>query len=338
MRLVERVLSGACVAPPPVWLMRQAGRYLPEYRALRARYGGFLDLCYSPHGACAATLQPISRFDFDAAIIFSDILVVPHALGIPVEFTEAGPKLRRLETAQDCMSVSDTLDAAIIGKVYEALSLTRSKLSADKSLFGFAGAPWTLACYLCSGQGSQDYLPTRQMAYCAREAFAALIEKLTHAVTTYLIGQAKAGADCLQIFDSWSGILPKTEFDAWCFAPVQKIVAGVKAACPDTKLILFSRTDTATLMRLAQIDGLDGLSVSTSADMAVLAASAPKTLALQGNLDPILLACGGQCLQEETLKLKALAKTHPLIFNLGHGILPQTPIAHVAEMLEILRS
>jgi uroporphyrinogen decarboxylase len=331
------VLSGRRQAIPPVWMMRQAGRYLPEYRELRARAGSFLNLCFSPEMAAEATLQPIRRFGFDAAIIFSDILVVPQALDRAVRFEAGeGPRLDPLGAA-DIGGLRNELDLAVLAPVYEALRLTRQSLDPAVTLIGFCGAPWTVATYMVAGRGTPDQAPARLMAYRDPTAFARLIDVLVAASVHHLVEQLKAGADAVQIFDTWAGILPPTEFDRWCVGPARQIVTQVRQQVPDARVVGFPRGAGGSLARYVERVPVDGISIDWTAEPAFIRERIQSRVAVQGNLDPLALVAGGAALDRAVDDVLASYGAGRLIFNLGHGILPETPIAHVEQMLRRVR-
>ena len=332
------VLSGDREAVPPVWLMRQAGRYLPEYRAVREKAGGFLDLCFNPELAADVTLQPVRRFGFDAAILFSDILVVPLALGRKVEFLVGeGPKLEPLTDAAGLATLRATIDPAIVGKVYETVQRVKSALDDKTTLIGFCGAPWTVATYMVAGEGTPDQAPARMFAYRDPDTFARLIDYLALASIDYLVGQLQAGAECVQIFDTWAGVLPQTEFERWSIAPTRKIVDGVRARVPGARIIGFPRGVGSKLWRYVKDTGVDAVGLDWMQGL-IYARDHIQTLKpVQGNVDPLALLAGGAALDREVDAVMAALSGGPFIFNLGHGILPQTPIAHVERMLKRVR-
>jgi uroporphyrinogen decarboxylase len=321
--------------------MRQAGRYLPEYRELRKQAKSFLDFCYKPEMAIEATLQPIRRFGFDASIVFSDILTIPDALGRNVRFLEGeGPAMDPIEDPAVVATLAGRYDPRVLAPVYEAVRGLRAALPADTALIGFCGAPWTVATYMIAGKGTKEQAPARLFAYRHPEAFQALIDLLVEASIAHLVAQIDAGADTVQVFDSWAGVLPAAEFDRWCIAPAAAIAAGVRAARPAARLIGFPRACTSEgLRRFAAATGMDAVSVDTSGDLAGLAglAAAPGLPVLQGNLDPLALVAGGEGLDRAVDAILAVAEGRPHVFNLGHGILPETPIAHVERMLKRVR-
>lgn len=330
------VLEGAEVKCPPVWLMRQAGRYLPEYREVRSRAGGFLDLCYSPALAAEVTLQPITRFGFDAAIIFSDILVVPHALGQGVRFEEGhGPVLDAIRDRQGLSGLSREGVTERLAPVYEAISTVASRLPSATALIGFCGAPWTLASYMIEGGSSRDFLEVKRWAYGDPDAFAQLIDLLTDACAEHLGRQIDAGAEVVQIFDSWAGVLSSREFERWCVAPMQAIVARLGDSHPGVPVIGFPRGAGLGYEAYGLRTGVTAVGLDTTVPLpwAVEAVDA----IVQGNLDPALLVVGGDPLRAEISRIRQVVGDKPFIFNLGHGVVPQTPPENVALLVEWLR-
>ena len=322
--LVLRALRRQTVPRPPIWLMRQAGRYLPEYRELRVRARSFLDLCYTPELAHEITLQPVRRFGVDAAILFSDILVVADALGCPVTFVEgAGPKLQPVRSAADCARLRPADLAGKLAPVYAALRTLRHELPTGTALIGFAGAPWTVAAYMVEGEGSKEFYAARAFAWRDPAAFARLIELLTDATIEHLRAQIEAGADVLQLFDSWAGVLPESEFRRWCQEPVGRIVRALKTDYPEVPIIAFPRGAGLHLRSFAEAVLVDGLSLDTAVPVAQLRRALPE-LCLQGNLDPVALLAGGAGALEEAERIVAALASGPFIFNLGHGVLPDT--------------
>ncbi|MGD1036758.1 MAG: uroporphyrinogen decarboxylase [Roseiarcus sp.] len=331
-------LGGAAQKIPPIWLMRQAGRYLPEYRAIRAEAPSFLDFCYNSKLAAEATLQPIRRFGFDAAILFSDILVVPDALGQSVSFESGeGPRLKPIESAADLAALRDELDWARLEPVFETIERVRANLPAEVALIGFCGAPWTVASYMIAGRGAPDQAPARLFAYRQPDVFRALIDRLADASADYLARQIRAGAEAVQIFDSWSGVLPPAEFERWCVSPIERMLARLGAAAPQAPVIAFPRGAATQLAKFASLDGLSAVGLDTAAEPGAAAAALPATLALQGNLDPIALVAGGRALDEGVERVLQGFAGRAHIFNLGHGVLPQTPIAHVERLVARVR-
>lgn len=334
-----RVLDGEIMVPPPVWLMRQAGRYLPEYRALRAKANSFLEFCYDPKLAVAATLQPIQRFGFDAAIVFSDILVVPDAFGQQISFESGnGPRLAPITDAADFSKLRETIDLDHLSPVFETITRVKEALPPDVVLIGFCGAPWTVASYMIAGQGTPDQAPARLFAYRNRVLFQDLIDRLIVGSIDYLAQQIAAGADVVQIFDSWAGVLPADEFERWCLQPMKAIIEGLRSRCGAVKVIGFPRGAGTHLTDFAGRTGADALGLDTAVEPVWAAKRIEAGTVLQGNLDPLALVAGGQSLCEATMRIQAAFAGRPHIFNLGHGILPETPIAHVEALLAQLRA
>ncbi len=318
--------------------MRQAGRYLPEYRALRTTARSFLDFCYTPELAIEATLQPIRRFDFDAAIIFSDILVIPDALGQGVRFVEGeGPRLDAIENRAGLAALAGTLDLGKLEPVYAALRGVKALLPAKTTLIGFCGAPWTLATYMIGGRGSPDQAAARSFAYCDPQAFSGLIDRLVDACILHLTLQIAAGAEVVQIFDSWAGNLPEAEFRLWSEAPIRRIIHGVKARYPDVPVIAFPRGIAGGFSRFASETSADAIGLDTATFLSEARQAIPAGVVTQGNLDPLVLIAGGDRLDRAIDSI--LEQTHGTrhVFNLGHGILPPTPIAHVERLIKKVR-
>lgn len=341
MKRLLRTLNGEAVWPPPVWLMRQAGRYLPEYRAVRARVPDFVGLCTSPDKAAEVTLQPIRRYGFDAAILFSDILMLPWALGHGLAFKEGeGPVLPPLRDEAGVDALRPEGMGARMAPIMETVRLTRSMLAkegfGETALIGFAGAPFTVACYMVEGGGSRDFAAVRGMAYRQPEMFRRLMDILTDATVAYLSAQVDAGAEALMLFDSWAGVLSAAQFRAHVVAPAARIVAALKQRHPGVPVIGFPRL--AGLMTGAYAaTGVNGIGIDTGSDIAAAAAMLPEKVALQGNLDPLALVAGGEAMRSETAGILQAMRGRPFIFNLGHGIVPQTPPEHVAALLEQVR-
>ena len=337
-KLLLEVLDGQGRRPPPTWLMRQAGRYLPEYRAVRERAGDFLTLCFTPELAAEVTLQPIRRFGFDAAILFSDILVVPYALGQPVRFTVGeGPQLDPIADREGLARLKSDLDHGVLAPVYETIELVKASLPANVALLGFCGAPWTVATYMVAGRVTADQEPARMFAYGDCEGFGTLIDKLVDASASYLIHQLRAGADAVQIFDTWAGILPADEFGRWCIEPTQRIIAKVREQVPHATVIGFPRGVGAALLRYVEDVPVDAVGLDWTADPVFVRDQVQRRVPVQGNLDPLALVAGGAALDRAVDRVLEAFSDGPFIFNLGHGILPQTPIAHVEQMLARVR-
>jgi uroporphyrinogen decarboxylase len=321
-----------------MWLMRQAGRYLAEYREVRAQAGSFLNLCYNPELAAEVTIQPIRRFGFDAAIIFSDILVVPHALGQHLEFREGeGPHLDPITSLKDLSKLSVEKAKATFEIVYEAIHKTIAGLEGRAPLIGFCGAPWTVASYMVEGHGSSDYKAAKLLAYRHPEVFGGILELLVEASSVYLIGQANAGARALQIFDSWAGALADNDFEAFVIEPTAKIVKRVKAVHPNVPIIGFPRGSSPQYEEYVAKTGVDALGCDTAAPLKTMAAMQSK-LTVQGNLDPLLLLAGGDAMERRVKSILASLSGKPYVFNLGHGILPETPIENVERLIQLVRS
>lgn len=335
--LLLRTLRGENAAERPVWLMRQAGRYLPEYRALRAQKGGFLALVYDAEAAAEITLQPIRRFGFDGAILFSDILIVPYAMGQDLEFLVGeGPALspRLVDTALSALqAVPERLSP-----IYETVKLVRAQLPADKTMLGFAGSPWTIATYMVNGEGSRDQHETRAMAYRDPVAFQAIIDAIVTVTVDYLVGQIAAGAEAVQLFDSWAGSLAPAEFERWVIAPNAAIVSAIKTRCPDVPVIGFPKGAGEKLAAYARETGVDAVGIDETIDPLWAAQTLPAGLPVQGNLDPLLLLAGGDELERQALRILDAFADRPHVFNLGHGIGQTTPVEHVGQLLSVVRS
>jgi len=336
-RLVS-ALKGNSVAPPPIWLMRQAGRYLPEYREVRREVGSFLDLCFTPRLAAEVTLQPLRRFDLDAAIVFSDILIVPYALGQKVEFVEGeGPRLEPVRNGKDLAQLDRTKAEKRLDPVYETLQLVVAGLPAGVPVIGFCGAPWTVATYMVEGGGSKDQTEARLWAYRDPDGFQRLIDLLVETSSGYLLHQVEAGAGALQIFDSWAGGLPENEFARWCIAPTRAIVAAVKKQAPDIPIIGFPRSCGALAEIYARETGIDAIGCDTGMPLAYMRDRLQSRIAVQGNLDPLLLMAGGKALEARVGEILGALSSRPFVFNLGHGIVPETPPEHVARLVELVK-
>jgi uroporphyrinogen decarboxylase len=333
-----RVLSGDREPVPPIWLMRQAGRYLPEYRAVRARAGGFLELCLNPELAAEVTLQPIRRFGFDAAILFSDILVIPQALGQKVRFVEGeGPRLNPLSDAAALNGVRREPDHAVLAPVYETVRRVKAMLPGGVALIGFCGAPWTVSTYMVAGRGTPEQLEAKALAAFQRVEFGRLIDKIVDASAKYLVHQLDAGADCVQIFDTWAGGLSPQEFELWCTQPTKRLVEIVRERHPGAKIIGFPRGAGEKIPRYIDETGVDAISLETAIDRNFAATHIQSRVPVQGNLDPESVMHGGEVLDHAVDDVMGAFADAPFIFNLGHGILPQTPIAHVERMLARVR-
>ncbi len=333
-----RTLYGEAVSPPPIWLMRQAGRYLPEYREIRAKALSFLDFCYAPKLAAEATLQPVRRFGFNAAILFSDILVVPDALGQKVTFEgNEGPRLDPITTLKDFARLHEEIDLGRLQPVFETIERTKAALPSETALIGFCGAPWTVASYMVAGKGTADQAPARLFAYREPELFQRLIDRLVEASISYLARQIDAGAEALQIFDSWAGVLPTGEYERWCLTPIKAIAAGVKSRRESAKVIAFPKGIGQRLCAFAGQTGVDALGLDSAIDPLWAAREIPLGSALQGNLDPLALLAGGAALEASVSRILTAFKGRPHIFNLGHGILQQTPVEHVAALIQQVR-
>jgi len=331
-----RVLNGERSDPPPIWMMRQAGRYLPEYRALRANAGSFWTMCMTPELASEITLQPIRRFGFDAAIIFSDILVVPAALGVPVEFEDGvGPRLKPVFST-DTLVRNKVAWTEILAPAYETLRRVRAGLPPETTLLGFAGAPWTLATYMAAGRGGDEQRAAKLWGYRDPIGFDELLDAVGECVALHLIRQIEAGADAVQIFDSWASGLPDAQFARWVIEPTQKIVAKIRTIHPKARIIGFPRASTLQGYEdYANQTGVDAISLDTAVPMRW--AAEKFGIALQGNLDPIALIAGGDALAQAVDNILDATKDVPFIFNLGHGILPETPIEHVEQLIARVR-
>lgn len=318
--------------------MRQAGRYLPEYRELRSRAKDFLSFCYSPVLASEATVQPIKRFGMDAAIIFSDILVIPDALGQKVNFESGhGPVLEALTGASDIAGLSLNRFKTRLGPVYDTLALTKTKLGRETSLIGFAGAPWTIACYMIEGSGSATFSKAKSWIYRQPDLMERLIDVLVEAIGQHLVAQVEAGADVLQIFDSWAGVLPEKEFKRWSVEPTERIVKHVKSVYPDVPIIGFPNRCGALILNYASESGVDAVQIDAMSPLNWIRPLIPDHVGLQGNLDPQLLVVGGSPMIEEAKRITTTLGKDRFVFNLGHGIVPETPPENVAALSAFLR-
>ena len=333
-----QALDGETPDQMPLWLMRQAGRYLSEYRELRAKVPSFLEFCYAPDLAVEVTLQPIRRFRFDAAIMFSDILVVPDAFGQKVGFaTGEGPQLEAIGDRDGLKRISQTIDLDHLAPVFETIRILKRELPADVPLLGFCGAPWTVATYMVAGRGTSDQAPARTMAYGDPDLFAEIIDRLVEGSTAYLIEQIKAGVDAVQIFESWASVLPGPEFERWSLGPTRRIIEALRAFKPDVRIMGFPRTASAPAILATAALGVNAVSLDTAVDMEWASAAVPRSVAVQGNLDPLALIAGGEALSRGVSAIKAATAGRPAIFNLGHGIQQFTPVSHVEKLVELVR-
>ncbi|MBO9621926.1 MAG: uroporphyrinogen decarboxylase [Sphingomonas sp.] len=322
---------------PPIWLMRQAGRYLPEYRALRAEKGGFLELAMDPESAAEITLQPIRRFAMDGAILFSDILVVPMALGQKLWFeTGEGPRLAPKVQARAVLDALEP-DAALLDPVYATVRRVAAALPAETTFLGFAGSPWTVATYMIAGQGSREQAEARRLAYGDSALMQALVDRIVDCTIDYLAKQIEAGVEAVQLFDSWAGSLSPAQFERWVIAPTVRIVEGLRARCPQAVVIGFPKGAGGKLPAYARETGVDAVGIDETVDPAWAHASLPENLPVQGNLDPLALIAGGAELDSAVDRVLSAFAGRPHVFNLGHGILPDTPIAHVEQLLARVR-
>ncbi len=334
--LLLNTLRGDNAKQRPIWLMRQAGRYLPEYRELRAEKGGFLALVYDTNAAAEITLQPIRRFGFDGAILFSDILIVPYAMGQDLQFLAGeGPKLapRLVDHALDgLVAVPERLSP-----IYRTVAKVRAALEPDKTMLGFAGSPWTVATYMVAGEGSRDQHETRAMAYRDPAAFQTILDGIISVTVEYLCGQIEAGAEAIQLFDSWAGSLAPAQFEKWVIAPNARIVGQVKTRHPETPIIGFPKGAGEKLPAYARETGVDAVGIDETVDPLWAARELPQDMPVQGNLDPLLLLSGGAELERQARVVLDAFATRPHVFNLGHGIGQHTPIAHVEQLLSTVR-
>ncbi len=335
-KLLLSVLNGEIPERKPIWLMRQAGRYLPEYRDLRAAKGGFLDLVYDPDAAAEITLQPIRRFGFDGAILFSDILIVPHAMGQQLAF-EAGDGPRLSPTLIDTNLAALTPDPERFAPIFKTVEKVKSGLPQETTFLGFAGSPWTVATYMVAGRGSRAQEEARRMAYGDPRGFGEIIDAIAARTVDYLEGQAKAGVEAVQLFDSWAGSLSPAEFERWVIAPTARIVSDLRTRCPEVRIIGFPKGAGGKLAAYARETGVDALGLDETVDPAWAHAALPEGLPVQGNLDPLALIAGGDALEIGVARIISAFEDRPHIFNLGHGILPDTPIQHVEQLLKLVR-
>ncbi|MGE5269949.1 MAG: uroporphyrinogen decarboxylase [Thiohalocapsa sp.] len=332
-----RALAGERLEPPPWWLMRQAGRYLPEYRALRGQAQSFIDFCLTPALAAEATLQPVRRFGMDAAIVFADILLVPRALGQSVAFGDDGPALAALDEASGLAGLQPAR-LAELDPVYETLGRVRAALPSQTALIGFAGAPWTVATYMVEGGSSRDFRRVKAWSYRDPTGFAALIDLIADATIDYLGGQIVAGADVVQLFDTWAGVLDEPGFERWVITPTQRIAAALKQRFPAVPLIGFPRGAGLAYEAYAVRTGVQAVGIDSAVPLDVAAQLLQPHVTLQGNLDPVALLVGGDGLRREVGRIRRALAGGAHVFNLGHGVLPQTPPEHVALLAQLLAS
>jgi uroporphyrinogen decarboxylase len=339
-KLLLRSLRGEALPTPPIWLMRQAGRYLPEYRATREKAGSFLDLCYNPELSTQVTLQPIRRFGFDGAILFADILLVPHALGAELGFVAGeGPKLSTVTRKEDMdrLKPADVVHETL-SPVYETVRNLSSALPAETTLIGFAGAPWTVATYMIAGEGTKDQLPARRMILEDPDTFARLIDRITEATIAYLVGQVEAGAEAVKIFDSWAGSLSWRDFRDWCIEPNRRIVEALKARWPELPVIGFPRGAGAGYTTYARETGVDAVAIDSGVDPEWARDALQPICTVQGNLDPLHMVTGGAALDAEARRIVKTLRGGGHIFNLGHGITPEADPKNVERLIEVVRS
>lgn len=338
-----KVLNNQSADNIPCWFMRQAGRYLPEYRALREEAGGFLNMVYNPENASEITIQPIRRFKMDAAILFSDILVVPQALGQKLEFLAGeGPKLKELSNEEDLKILDVNNIDQVLSPVYETIKLTRQKLMDEgfenTALIGFAGSPWTVATYMVEGGGSKTYEKVKSWAYGNPETFQKLIDILISSTTHYLIKQIEAGVEALQLFDSWSGVLDEDNFDKWVIAPTAQIVVNVREKYPNIPIIGFPRGAGTMSKTYANKTGITAIGLDFTMPLDWVSNNLQNIMPVQGNLDPVTLLTGGKALETAALHILDSLSHKPFIFNLGHGVIKETPLEHVVQLVDIIRN
>lgn len=334
-----RALSGETLPTPPVWMMRQAGRFLPEYREIRAKAGSFLSLCYNPTMAAEVTLQPIRRFGFDAAILFSDILVVPQALGQKLWFIQGeGPRLEPVTDVKRLGEIDREAHAERLAPIIETVRRVRVSLPKGTAFIGFCGAPWTVATYMVAGRGTPDQGPAKALFTRDPALFQEIIDRIVAASIDYLGAQIEAGVDVVQIFDSWAGSLGTDDFERWCIVPTRRIVEGVRARHPQARIIGFPRGAGRLIPRYVRATGVDAVGLESDIDRNYARDEIQSLVPVQGNLDPLVLRAGGPELEREVTAVRAAFGGGPFVFNLGHGILPDTPIAHVERLLAAVRA
>ena len=337
-KLLMQTLNGEFTSQVPFWLMRQAGRYLPEYRELRRKAGSFLDLCFNPEMAAEITLQPVRRFDMDAAILFSDILVVPYALGQKLDFVEGdGPRLGAFQTIQNFEEIDFDAFNKKLQPVYETIKLVKKDLDPKKTFIGFAGGPWTVACYMVQGRGDEKFINTKKFAFSHPEKFDHLIEKLVTTTSNYLLEQIKIGVDTIQIFDSWAGLLPELYFDRWIIKPTRKIVNNIHNVYPGFPIIGFPRHAGYLYPQYAERSGVRCVGLDQYLSLGQTIRTFGDKVILQGNLDPVLLLAGGKALEIETRRILGTVGSANFIFNLGNGIIKETQPEHVSQLANIIK-
>ncbi len=336
-RLLQ-VFEGSAVSPPPVWLMRQAGRYLPEYRAVRAQAGSFLDLCYAPDLAAEVTMQPIRRYGFDAAILFADILLVPHALGQKLDFVEGeGPQLDPIRSERDLARLNPAATRDKFARVFETVAKVRQELPHDTALIGFCGAPWTVATYMVGGCAADAQASALHWAETDPAGFGRLIDLLAEVSVGYLAGQVAAGAQVVQIFDTWANKLSGEAFHRWVTEPTSAIVRGLKQMHPHVPVIGFPRGAGTQTAAYVTETGVDGVGCDTGMPLEFMGRELAAKAVVQGNLDPMLLVAGGEAMQRRVAEILTALSGKRFIFNLGHGIVPQTPPENVARLVDLVR-
>lgn len=334
-----RALRGEVLPTPPVWLMRQAGRHLPEYRELRAKAGSFLDLCYDPEMAAEVTLQPIRRFGYDAAILFSDILVVPQALGQKLWFVQGeGPRLDPVQDLKRLAEIDAAADQSVLDPIMETVRRVRAGLGPDTAFIGFCGAPWTVATYMVAGRGTPDQGPAKALIDNDPALFQQIVDRIVASSVEYLCAQIEAGVDVVQIFDSWAGSLQGEAFERWCIAPTRAIVEGVRARHPDTPIIGFPRGAGGNIPVYVDATGVTAVGLESDIDRSFARDDIQTKVPVQGNLDPQVLRAGGPELEREIAAICEAFGQGAFVFNLGHGILPDTPIAHVERLIAAVRA
>lgn len=335
---ILRALLGEKSQSPPIWLMRQAGRYLPEYREIRKNVGSFLELCYTPELAVEVTLQPIRRYGFDAAILFCDILVIPDALGQAVTFKEGeGPRLEPIRDVRGVETLSSSRIHDRLSPVYETVGRLSEELPPDTALIGFAGAPWTVATYMVEGGSSRDFATVRSWGLSDPEGFSKIIDLVCEATIAYLCRQVESGAEVLQIFDSWAGVLSQWEFRRWSIEPIKRIVSEVKKRFPNVPIIAFPRAAGVRYVEFVTETGVDAVSLDSTIPLQWAADHLQHKVCLQGNLDPLLLLAGGEAMEREARRILGVLGSGPFIFNLGHGVIKETPPENVARLVETVR-